>query len=158
MWAMLDIHNHLRHTSKPRQSHLLTAILEASPPLLQPCSGAGVALLINVPVFFDDASGESPPLLRGWRNTAGNLIEFFLLKHTYHRPQFIVICVSNGGVRFHRIRDFKQYYFNSIPPASHLSIPSHNCISAAPHSSPLSQLELCQSHPCPCPSHFVEHL
>ena len=28
------------------------------------------------------------------------------------------ICVKNIGVRFHRFRDFKQYYFNSIPPTS----------------------------------------
>ena len=29
------------------------------------------------------------------------------------------VCVKNRGVRFHRIRDFKQYYLNSIPPTSH---------------------------------------
>ena len=36
-----------------------------------------------------------------------------------HRPQYTGICVNNRGVRFYRIRDFKQYYFNSVPPSSH---------------------------------------
>ena len=31
----------------------------------------------------------------------------------------LLICVKNRGLRFHRIRDFKQCYFNSIPPTSH---------------------------------------
>ena len=59
-------------------------------------------------------------IVRGWRNTVGNLIELFWLKQTYHGPQFTCICVKNRWVRFHRIRDFKQYYFNSIPPTSHI--------------------------------------
>ena len=28
-------------------------------------------------------------------------------------------CVNNRGARFHRIRDFKLCYFNSIPPTFH---------------------------------------
>ena len=36
-----------------------------------------------------------------------------------YRLQFTGIWIKNRGVRFHRIRDFKQYYFNSIPPTSH---------------------------------------
>ena len=35
-----------------------------------------------------------------------------------HRPQFTCICVKHRGMWFHRIRDIKQYYFNSIPPTS----------------------------------------
>ena len=57
----------------------------------------------------------------GWRNTVGNLIEFAWLKKTYHGPQFTGICVKNRGVRFHRVRDFQQYYFNSIPPTCHIA-------------------------------------
>ena len=29
------------------------------------------------------------------------------------------ICVKTRGERVHRIRDFKEYYFNSVPPTSH---------------------------------------
>ena len=39
-------------------------------------------------------------------------------KAHHQRPHFIGICMKNRGVRFHRIRDFEQYYFNSIPPTS----------------------------------------
>ena len=59
-------------------------------------------------------------LMRGWRNTVGSLMELFWLKKAYHGPQFAGICVKNRGVRFHRIRDVKEYYF-SIPPTSPLS-------------------------------------
>ena len=59
--------------------------------------------------------------MRGWRSTVGNLIEFVRLKKAYHRPHVIGICVKHRGVRFHRIRDFKQYCLNSIPPTSHYS-------------------------------------
>ena len=59
--------------------------------------------------------------LRGWRNTVGNLIEIFWLKNAYDGPQFTGTCVKHRGVRFHRIRDFKQYYFNGIPPTPHSS-------------------------------------
>ena len=46
--------------------------------------------------------------MRGWRKMVGILIEFKLL-HMREKQ----------GVRFHLIRDFKQYYyFNSIPPTS----------------------------------------
>ena len=31
-----------------------------------------------------------PALVRGWRNTVGNLIEFFWLKKAYHWPQFFL--------------------------------------------------------------------
>ena len=41
------------------------------------------------------------------------------VKKTYHGPQCTSICVNNRGVRFHRIRDVKHYYFNSILPTSH---------------------------------------
>ena len=58
------------------------------------------------------------PLLRGLRNTVGNLIEMFWLKQAFHGPRFIGIRVNNRVVLFHRIRDFKQYYFNSSPPTS----------------------------------------
>ena len=51
-----------------------------------------------------------------WLETSSS---FCWLKQAYHRPHFIGICVINRGVQFHRIRDFKQYYFKSIPPTSH---------------------------------------
>ena len=60
----------------------------------------------------------TPSRLRGWRNTIGNLIEFFWLKKQHRGPQFTGICVKDRGVRFHRFRDLKQYDFNSIPPTS----------------------------------------
>ena len=56
---------------------------------------------------------------RGWRNTAGNLIELFWLKQAYHGPQFTGVRVKNRRVRFHRILDLKQYHFDSVPPTSH---------------------------------------
>ena len=65
-----------------------------------------------------------PVLLRGWQNTVGNLIEIFWLKNNYRGPQFNGTRVKHRGVRFHRIRDLKQYYFNSIPPTSQL-YPTH---------------------------------
>ena len=40
---------------------------------------------------------------------------------TYHGLQFAGTSETQG-VWFHRIRDFKHYYFNSIPPTSHLHI------------------------------------
>ena len=49
--------------------------------------------------------------------TSSGLLGF---KPTYHRPHFIGTCVKHRGLRFHQIRDFKQYYFNSVPPTSHL--------------------------------------
>ena len=52
-------------------------------------------------------------VMRGWRNKTGNLIEFVWFKTTYRRPQFTGTCVKTRGVRLHRIRDLKQYYFNS---------------------------------------------
>ena len=42
-----------------------------------------------------------------------------LAQQMYRRPPFTGICVKHRGVWFHRIRDFKHYYFNSIPPTSH---------------------------------------
>ena len=38
------------------------------------------------------------PIVRGWRNTVANLIEICWLRKA-----------KNEGVRFHRIRDFKQH-------------------------------------------------
>ena len=59
--------------------------------------------------------------MRGWRNTVGNLIELLWLdkpiaglilpEHAWTTEGYIV--------RFHPIRNFKQHYFNSIPPTSH---------------------------------------
>ena len=60
---------------------------------------------------------------RGWRNTVGNLIETFWLKEACRGPQSTDIrCVKHGGVRFHRIRDFKQFHFDSVPPTSHILV------------------------------------
>ena len=36
----------------------------------------------------------------------------------------LVFGMTNRGVRFHRIRDFKQYCFNGIPPTSQYGLPS----------------------------------
>ena len=58
---------------------------------------------------------------RGWRNTVGNLIEISWPKINNKRHHVTGICVKDRGVQFHRIRDLKQYYFNSIPPTSHVS-------------------------------------
>ena len=58
--------------------------------------------------------GSELTVLGGWHNTVGNLIAFVWLKKTCHGPQ-TGTCVKHRGVRFHRIRDFKQYGF-SIPP------------------------------------------
>ena len=71
---------------------------------------------------------HTPPLAcarlsRGWQNTVGNLIEFVWLKEPNHGPRFTGTCVKHKGVRFHRVRDFKQSYFNSIPPTSSLFRP-----------------------------------
>jgi len=55
--------------------------------------------------------------LRGWRSTVGNLIELLGLRKANHRPHFTgIIRVKRRGVRIHRIRDFKQHSFSSIPP------------------------------------------
>ena len=42
-----------------------------------------------------------------------------LAQKTYRGPQFTCICVKRRGVQFDRIRDFKYYSFNTIPPTSH---------------------------------------
>ena len=44
--------------------------------------------------------------------------QVFVDQQTYRGPQFTDLCVNSTSVRFHRIRDFKQYYFNSVPPTS----------------------------------------
>ena len=36
------------------------------------------------------------------------------------------IRVKISGVRFHRVRGFKQYYFGSLPPTSHIY--THVCV------------------------------
>ena len=43
-----------------------------------------------------------------------SLVDFFWLNKNRHGPQFTGICMTNRGVRFHRIRDFKQCNFNII--------------------------------------------
>ena len=57
---------------------------------------------------------------RAWAPFLETLAEY---EKAYHGPQFTGICVKHRGVRFRRTRDFKQYYFNSIPPTSHSSPP-----------------------------------
>ena len=47
--------------------------------------------------------------MRGWWNAVGNLIEICCLEKAYSGPRFTGIRVKTRGVRFHRIRDFKQY-------------------------------------------------
>ena len=63
-----------------------------------------------------------PPHSLGWE-VGGKRLEtsssFRRLKEAYHGPQFTGICVNNRRVLFHRLRDLKQYCFNSIPPSSH---------------------------------------
>ena len=72
-----------------------------------------------VPSGSPSTGSDERSSVRGWRDTVGN-IELVQLKKTYHRLQVTGTCVNNQGVRFHRIRDLKQYYFNSnyIPPTS----------------------------------------
>ena len=84
-----------------RQRSSLQMHASARAPLRQPCWGKAEAAL------------------RGWWSTVGSPVEILWLKKTYHGPQFTDICVKHRGVRFHRVRDFKQYYFNSTPPTSH---------------------------------------
>ena len=76
-----------------------------------------------------------------WLETSSSC---FGSKKTYQRPNlYWYICAKHRGVRFHRIRDFKQYYFNSIPPTSQsygqtalaLSLPLCTSIVASPPSS-----------------------
>ena len=50
---------------------------------------------------------------------AGRLIAIAWLEKTYHGPQLTDVLVKSRGVRFHRIRDSNQCYFNSTPPTSH---------------------------------------
>ena len=56
---------------------------------------------------------------RGWRKTIGSPIETVRLAKAYHGPQLTVKCANKQRERFHRLRDFKQNYFNSILPNSH---------------------------------------
>ena len=56
--------------------------------------------------------------MRGWRNTVGSLIESAWLKKTYRGPQSTGMCIKTRGVQFHRVRDFKRYYFECLPPTS----------------------------------------
>ena len=81
----------------------------------------------------------SRALVRRWRNTVGNLIEFLWLKKAYHRPHFIDICVKHSGVRFHRTRDFNQHYFDSIPPTSQLGWGACGAARGAPQCHPTDQ-------------------
>ena len=46
----------------------------------------------------------------------------FLARAKQSPAPFTGICVKHRGVRFHRIRDFKLYYFNSVPPTSQCSV------------------------------------
>ena len=57
-------------------------------------------------------------ILSGWQNTVGNLIEISWLEKKQSPATFCWYMREKPRVRFHRIRDFEQHYFNSIPPAS----------------------------------------
>ena len=57
---------------------------------------------------------------------------YLLTQKAYHGPQLTYTCVSNSRVRFHRIRDFKQYRFSSIrqtsqPGRNHRASPRARC-------------------------------
>ena len=70
-------------------------------------------------------ASQTPELMfiRGWWNTAGGLIEICWAKKNIRRLQIRGKCVRNRGVRFHRIRDFKQYTISTVfrqPPSSAL--------------------------------------
>ena len=63
-----------------------------------------------------------PPILAiglgcGIRSEASS--RFLRLKKAYPRPHLIGKCMKDRRVRFHRVRDFKQHYSDSIPPMSH---------------------------------------
>ena len=60
--------------------------------------------------------------VRGWRNTVGKFHRDLLSSKQSLSPavcHWYIICGKHRGVRFHRIRDFKQHCFISIPPTSH---------------------------------------
>ena len=60
-----------------------------------------------------------PAESRGWRNTVGDLIELLWLnKNMLQALIYRYMRKHIGGVQFHRIQDFKEYYFNSILPTS----------------------------------------
>ena len=58
-------------------------------------------------------------------SVSGNLVSAGCLNYIYI---YIYIYVKSGGVRFHRIRDLQQYYFNSIQPTSHSRRRSYVCV------------------------------
>ena len=79
-------------------------------------------LIIKLSLRGPFASRESPYLCREvggvWLQ---NLMEFLL---TQTKPitgliALVRLCVNNRGVQFHRNRNFKKYYLNSIQPTSH---------------------------------------
>ena len=77
-------------------------------PMISTCAHASA----HVPVcLYAHIKASSTQMMRGWRNTVGNLIGFVGLKNNYRRPQFTDICAKHRGLRFHRIRDSKQYVF-----------------------------------------------
>ena len=63
--------------------------------------------------------GNRPYQLR-WREVGGITLDtssrlFLLSQETYHEAQFT-------GISVHRIRDFRRYHFNCIPPTSQLMV------------------------------------
>ena len=77
-------------------------------------------------------------LVGGWRNTVGDLIEFFLGQRQPITGLNVLVyyCMKNRGVRIHRMRNFKQYYFNSIAPTSQSGNPQALDLTSCPCPSP----------------------
>ena len=62
--------------------------------------------------LVESVGREGGPMAAGWQPAVGNLIENRWLEEAYRGLRFTGMCVRDRGVRFLRIRDFKQYYFN----------------------------------------------
>ena len=75
------------------------------------------------PSFRPPRSHGFKVILRVWRSMVGSLIELFVArKKPIARLKLPACAWTTGGAWFHRLRDFKQYYFNSIPPTSHIVV------------------------------------
>ena len=95
------------------------------------CSKSG-EFANNMPNFtgwFVKSNANTPftkPPLMTYMKVGGirvDLIKICWPQQTFRGHQFTGIWVKHRGVRFHRIRDFKLYGFNSIPPTSSFSHP-----------------------------------
>ena len=79
--------------------------------------------LLGHPRAACSASRSVLILLRNWRNTVGNLIEFlFAQQKPITGLSLLVHAWNTEGYDFIEFEISKQYYFNSIPPTPHLCL------------------------------------